>query len=90
VYAEWDGLRDVSAAVYVLRSLIMAEEIITCGGTDRGYMLCNCNECGIVARCTPAFDFYTMDNDGMGPLFCETCFGKAIRRGGVNDASKEE
>jgi len=52
------------------------EGFITHGGRDRGYKNCKCRGCKIVARCTPLFDFYTIDDDGIGPLYCEVCFGK--------------
>jgi hypothetical protein len=52
----------------------VSDDYITHGGTDRGYKNCKCFKCGIVARCTPLFDFYTVDNDSTGPLFCEVCF----------------
>lgn len=47
-------------------------EPITHGGTDRGYKICKCNQCGIVTECTPSFDFFTTDSD-TGPLICEPC-----------------
>jgi hypothetical protein len=37
-----------------------------------GYQMCQCHQCGIVARCTPRFDFYAK-NVG-DPLQCESCF----------------
>lgn len=49
------------------------EPVITHGGEDRGYKLCQCSVCGIRATCTPAFDFYTT-TDATGLLKCETCF----------------
>ena len=47
-------------------------EVITHGGTDRGYKICRCSNCNREEECTPQRDFYTtIDN---GPLYCETCF----------------
>ena len=47
---------------------------ITHGGTDRGYKVCQCSECGIVHECTPRFDFYTRFEAGLdSPLVCERC-----------------
>lgn len=46
------------------------ENPITEVGPERKYRFCKCWQCGLVARCTPAFDFYGGD---CGPLTCETC-----------------
>jgi hypothetical protein len=32
---------------------------------------CKCFDCGIVARCTPTFDFFVMEKDGA--LLCFAC-----------------
>lgn len=39
----------------------------------RGYMMCKCGACGIVAQCTPSFDFYTKTDEKTGLLYCERC-----------------
>lgn len=50
------------------------DQPITHGGTDRGYKLCKCSECGVVAICNPRFDFYTRTQAGdNSPLVCERC-----------------
>lgn len=55
------------------------QEIITHGGTDRGYKMCRCNKCMIEKKCTPFFDFYTLDKDGdAGPLYCEICMRQQV------------
>ena len=46
---------------------------ITHGGVDRGWKTCQCSVCGLVATCTPSFDYYTTV-DPLGLLKCETCF----------------
>lgn len=33
---------------------------------------CRCSECGLIARSTVLFDYYTLDGPG-SPLACETC-----------------
>ena len=48
-------------------------DIITTGGTDRGYKLCKCCVCGTVEKCTPSFDYYTTQDHG-DKLVCESCF----------------
>lgn len=54
---------------------------ITHGGVDRGYKLCQCHECKVVAECTPLFDFYTTDEEDSGPLICERCLmGFMVRK----------
>jgi hypothetical protein len=50
--------------------------VITHGGSDRGYKLCRCCDCGEESICTPDNDFYTTANDDNGPLKCERCFAK--------------
>lgn len=55
-------------------------EPITHGGTDRGYKLCQCNQCKIVMKCTPRTDFYTIGSDTSGPLYCERCFWEMVRK----------
>ncbi len=38
------------------------------------YKHCLCCACGIVAKCTPSFDFYTREKDGpSGALYCYHC-----------------
>jgi hypothetical protein len=57
---------------------------ITHDTEPRAYRLCKCHECGIVAQCTPSFDFYTdsvADLNGE-PLRCEMCFRDELRRQG--------
>lgn len=50
---------------------------------DRQNRICRCGTCGIVAICTPTFDFYGFAGE---LLVCETCFagrhnaGKPILR----------
>jgi len=56
-------------------------EVITHGGSDYGYKQCKCCKCGLVATCTPMFDYYPTGDGDNGPLQCENClmrehFGK--------------
>jgi len=44
------------------------------GKTDRRGRLCMCDRCKQVSRCTPSFDFYTMEGESDGPLYCEGCY----------------
>lgn len=58
------------------------EELITHGGSDYGYRLCQCHGCGKVARCTPEEDFYTRESDGeSGWLYCFGCLTKVLELG---------
>ena len=41
-------------------------------GEDRRYKICKCSRCGVIAVCTPGFDFYTTPSSD-GWLRCETC-----------------
>jgi hypothetical protein len=65
----------------------MKKEAITHGGSNRRYQICRCSVCGLVERCTPGNDFYTLGRDTTGPLHCERCFANAIH---VAPATKEE
>lgn len=47
--------------------------MITHGGTDRCWEVCQCSKCKTVSQCTPTNDFYTKSGDPNGPLYCETC-----------------
>ena len=49
------------------------ERIIESANEDRGYKLCKCSICDVVARCTPSFDFYSTPETG-DKLLCENCF----------------
>jgi len=40
----------------------------------RRQQLCTCSRCGVTARCTPSFDFYTLGAGSVGlPLVCAGC-----------------
>jgi hypothetical protein len=43
---------------------------------DRAYQQCRCDNCGIEALCTPAFDFYGSEGE---PLKCERCSRESWR-----------
>lgn len=45
-------------------------------GVDRRRRHCRCQTCGIVAVCTPSFDFWDWADDKSGGLHCETCTKK--------------
>ena len=52
------------------------------------YKLCKCSECGVVATCTPIFDFFVRGHvEGESqvgkPLICETCLDRGLRAEGV-------
>ena len=49
------------------------EKIIETTEENRGYKLCRCASCGIVARCTPLFDFYSTE-ETEDKIICEDCF----------------
>lgn len=55
-----------------------SEEIITheVDGQSRCWKKCQCQICGIVAVCTPTFDFYTSKLNKS--LQCETCMRKEV------------
>jgi len=55
-------------------------EVITHGGTDRGYKVCRCAACGYTAKCTVSNDFYTIGEDDSGLLYCESCLYSEARR----------
>jgi len=59
---------------------MVAEQVITEGGTDRRNRLCRCSNCGIEAVCRPDFDFYSTEEDDKGPLLCESCLYSYMRR----------
>ncbi len=40
---------------------------------ERCWKQCKCSKCGIIAQCTPDFDFYTPFNSPDSPLVCERC-----------------
>lgn len=47
---------------------------------ENGYNDCKCSECGIVAKCTPDFDFYVrIENEDTKLLTCESCVMKPFR-----------
>ena len=52
-------------------------ETIVKGGIDRRHKMCKCNDCGIIERCTPSNDFYTLPDKPDGFLYCERCLVKA-------------
>ena len=52
----------------------MPEEVLTHGGEDRCYKMCECHRCKVVSMCTPTNDFYTFAGDDEGFLYCDTCF----------------
>jgi hypothetical protein len=37
----------------------------------RRQQLCTCSHCGVTARCTPYFDFYTLGAGGVGCAYVE-------------------
>ncbi len=46
---------------------------------DRRYRFCQCRICGVVKKCTPQDDFFTLPGDGLDTgLLCESCFDRAI------------
>lgn len=51
---------------------------------NRGWSWCKCSECGAVAVCTPARDFYTRDAcDGQPAsdlLVCDSCINGPLKR----------
>lgn len=55
-------------------------DIVDRDGPDRRLQMCRCHVCGIVARCTPRFDFYGKDG---APLRCEGCFRESLAAEGV-------
>ncbi len=55
------------------QELLPTVDVVTHGGTDRGYKLCRCHQCGQGSICTPTNDFYTTRSEDE-PLKCETCF----------------
>lgn len=58
----------------------MNDNIITNGGTNRGYKLCKCCKCGKIEKCTMSRDFYTLGDDDTGPLHCEDCFKNHVKK----------
>jgi hypothetical protein len=49
-------------------------------GVDLRFTMCRCHKCGLVARCTPSFDFYGKDGE---LLECEACMRAALAEKGV-------
>lgn len=45
---------------------------------DRRHQLCKCYKCGIISKCTPEFDFYTVEDYKTDDLYCERCFETII------------
>lgn len=45
---------------------------ITNPSVDRGWKICQCHRCGVIAQCTPSFDFYEPASEP-GVLICEHC-----------------
>lgn len=69
-------------------------ELITDNSEDRRFRKCKCAECGIIAQCTPAFDFYvrgmkSSEAPPATPIVCEACilkpFNRVIDETGVNN-----
>jgi hypothetical protein len=55
---------------------------------DQAWKLCKCNECGKVAVCTPAEDFFVEEADKdkeSAPLYCWTCL---IKRANAKNPDK--
>jgi hypothetical protein len=63
----------------------MNEKILTHCTEDARYRLCKCSECGLVAQCTPSFDFYTESLEPLNgePLWCEICFRRRLNAQGI-------
>lgn len=52
--------------------------------------LCRCSNCGLVQRCTPTFDFYTTDDERIGPLVCEPCLARVVKAAGIVNLNLNE
>lgn len=50
---------------------------------DRRDQLCKCFKCGIISKCTPSFDFYTVEAFKTDALYCERCFGDIVKDMGI-------
>lgn len=48
------------------------EQTVTDPRMDRAWLSCKCHRCGIIAQCTPRFDFYEPVSEP-GTLICERC-----------------
>lgn len=54
-------------------------EIVEGQHIDRRHRFCKCRVCGVVEKCTPTNDFFTLKTDHPDAgLLCERCFNEAI------------
>lgn len=49
--------------------------------SEMKFQLCRCKGCGVERTCTPDTDFYVVEGDEEGPLYCLKCLMDLPRAG---------